>query len=165
MCLNKSEIRDKIMGDVRNNCKLYNVCDRCIYSVWKHRNVSKIQRYRHAFGMFISVIKPTWCTKFLFYIKFISCHYMFRAHVLIIRRSKLHYTASGNHHTYRCLPCWSTAVLQPATRIPPQPSYTETPTHIVTRTHDQCGDTIEKSQPSDDGCINARNMLSIEELK
>jgi len=31
----------------------------------------------------------------LFYNKFISCHYMFRAHVIIIRRSKLHYTASG----------------------------------------------------------------------
>ena len=32
---------------------------------------------------------------FLFYNKFISCLYMFRAHVLIIRRSKLYYTASG----------------------------------------------------------------------
>jgi len=32
---------------------------------------------------------------FLFYNKFISCLYMLRAHVLIIRRSKLHYTASG----------------------------------------------------------------------
>jgi len=31
----------------------------------------------------------------LFYSKFISCLYMFRAHVLIIRRSKLYYTASG----------------------------------------------------------------------
>jgi len=31
----------------------------------------------------------------LFYNKFISCLYMFRTHVLIIRRSKLHYTASG----------------------------------------------------------------------
>jgi len=31
----------------------------------------------------------------LFYNKFISCLYMFQAHVLIIRRSKLHYTASG----------------------------------------------------------------------
>jgi len=49
-------------------------------------------------------------------------------------------------------------VLQPATRIPPQPSYTETPTHIETRTHDQCGDTIEKSQAPDDGYINVRNM-------
>jgi len=39
--------------------------------------------------------EPTWCTKFLFYNKFISCLYMFRAHVLIIRMSKLHYTASG----------------------------------------------------------------------
>ena len=38
---------------------------------------------------------PTWCTKVLFYNKFISCIYMFRAHVLIISRSKLHYTASG----------------------------------------------------------------------
>ena len=55
--------------------------------------------------------------------------------------------------------------LQPATRIPLQPSHTETPTHIETRTHDQYGDTIEKSQAPDDGCINVRNMLSIEEVK
>ena len=34
-----------------------------------------------------------------------------------------------------------------------------------TRTHDQCGDTIEKSQAPDDGCFNVRNMLSIEEVK
>jgi len=33
--------------------------------------------------------------KILFYNKFISCLYMFRTHVLIIRRSKLYYTASG----------------------------------------------------------------------
>jgi len=33
-------------------------------------------------------------------------------------------------------------------------SHTETPTHIETRTHDQCGDTIGKSQAPDDGCIN-----------
>ena len=33
--------------------------------------------------------------KICFTIDFISCFYMFRAHVLIIRRSKLHYTASG----------------------------------------------------------------------
>ena len=31
-----------------------------------------------------------------FTISFILCPYMFRAHVLIIRRSKLHYTTSGN---------------------------------------------------------------------
>jgi len=31
--------------------------------------------------------------------------------------------------------------------------------------HNQCGDTIEKSQAPDDGCINIRNMLSIEEVK
>jgi len=47
----------------------------------------------------------------------------------------------------------------------PQLSHTETPTHIETRTHDQCGDTIEKSQTPDDGCINIQNMFSIEEVK
>jgi len=52
--------------------------------------------------------------------------------------------------------------LQPAPRIPPQLSYTETPTHIETRTHDQCGDTIEKSQATDDGFINVQNTYSIE---
>ena len=41
----------------------------------------------------------------------------------------------------------------------------ETPTHIETRTHNQCGDTIEKSQAPGDGCINTRNMLSVEEVK
>jgi len=30
-------------------------------------------------------------------------------------------------------------------------SHTETPTHIETRTHNQCGDKIEKSQDPDDG--------------
>ena len=44
-------------------------------------------------------------------------------------------------------------------------SHTETPTHIETRKHNQCGDTIEKSQAHDDGCINVRNMLSIEKVK
>jgi len=44
-------------------------------------------------------------------------------------------------------------------------SHTETPTHIETRTHDQCGDTTEMSQAPDDGCINVRNMLGIEEVK
>jgi len=57
------------------------------------------------------------------------------------------------------------AALQPATQIPLQPSHAETPIHIETRTHNQCGDIIEKSQASDDGCINVRNMLSIEEVK
>jgi len=44
-------------------------------------------------------------------------------------------------------------------------SHTETPTHIETRTHNQCGDTIEKSQAPDDGCFNVRSMLSTEEVK
>jgi len=39
------------------------------------------------------------------------------------------------------------------------------PTHIGTRTHNQCGDTTERSQAPNDGCINVRNILSIEEVK
>jgi len=70
------------------------------------------------------------------------------------------------YFTYSMLNMFRTLIhLQPATRIPPQPSHTETPTHIETRTHDQCGDTIEKSQAPDDECINVRNMSSTEEVK
>ena len=43
--------------------------------------------------------------------------------------------------------------------------HTETPTHIETRTHNQCGDTIKRSQTPDDGYINVRNMLSIDDVK
>ena len=46
------------------------------------------------FSIFISVINQL-DKQNLFYNKFISCLYMFGAHVLIIRRSKLYYTASG----------------------------------------------------------------------
>jgi len=46
-------------------------------------------------SIFISIINQFDAQIFLFYNKFISCLYMFRAHVLIIRRSKLLYTASG----------------------------------------------------------------------
>ena len=56
-------------------------------------------------------------------------------------------------------------MLQPATWIPPEPSYAKTPTHVKTKTHNQCGDTVEKLQAPDDGCINVRNMLSIEEVE
>ena len=44
-------------------------------------------------------------------------------------------------------------------------SHTETPTHVETRTHNQCGDAIENSQAPDDGCINVRNMLNTEKVK
>jgi len=46
-------------------------------------------------SIFTSVINQLHGQHFCFTISFISCLYMFRAHVLIIRRSKLHYTASG----------------------------------------------------------------------
>jgi len=45
--------------------------------------------------IFISVINQLDEQNFCFTISFISCLYMFQAHVLIIRRSELHYTASG----------------------------------------------------------------------
>jgi len=43
----------------------------------------------------ISVINQLDAQHFCSTISFVSCLYMFRAHLLIIRRSKLHYTASG----------------------------------------------------------------------
>jgi len=51
-------------------------------------------------SIFISVINQLEAQNFCFTVSFILCLYMFRAHVLIIRRSELHYTASGI--TYRC---------------------------------------------------------------
>jgi len=44
-------------------------------------------------SIFISVINQLDAQTFYFTVSFISCLYMFRAHVLIIRRSKLYYTA------------------------------------------------------------------------
>jgi len=46
------------------------------------------------FSIFVLVINQLDAQN-LFYNKFISCFYKFRAHVLIIRRSKLHYTVFG----------------------------------------------------------------------
>ena len=43
--------------------------------------------------------------------------------------------------------------------------YTNAKNLHLYRTHDQCGDTIEKSQAPDDGCINIRNIVTIEEIK
>ena len=55
----------------------------------------------------ISVYLSQYLTKLMhkicFTISFISCLYMFRAHVLIIRRSKLH--SLWYHHTYRWPSC------------------------------------------------------------
>jgi len=51
-----------------------------------------------------------------------------------------------------------------STRIPPQPA-TPKLQHTSKQEHNQCGDRTEKSQAPDDGCINVRNMLSIEEVK
>jgi len=47
------------------------------------------------FSLFILVINQLDAQKFFFYNKYISCPYMFRAHVLSIKRSKLYYTASS----------------------------------------------------------------------
>jgi len=43
--------------------------------------------------------------------------------------------------------------------------YTQGKNLHLYRTNNQCGDTIEKFQAPYDGCINVRNMLSIEEMK
>jgi len=64
------------------------------------------------------------------------------------------------HHTYRLVRVVSCASACHTDTTPT--SHTESPTHIERRTHNQCGDTIKKSQVPDDGRINVRNMLSIE---
>ena len=56
------------------------------------------------------------------------------------------------------------SVLQPATRIPPQPA-TPKLKHTSKQEHTTNVVIIEKSQAPDDGCINVRNMLSIKEAK
>jgi len=103
--------------------------------------------------------------------------FYFTASVLDMFRTLIH-PSSRSLRLFHCITtlvvcscfdvCWSFGVAGlgwylcgrlPATWIPPQPSHTETPTH------DQCGDTMEKSQAPDDGCINVRNMLSTEEGK
>jgi len=61
---------------------------------WKFFNYFAVLLTVHL-SIFISVINQLDAQIFLFYNKFISCPYMFRAHVLIMRRSKFHYTASG----------------------------------------------------------------------
>ena len=50
---------------------------------------------RNCLPSFLSQYLTNLMHKICFTISFISCLYMFRAHVLIIRRSKLCYTASG----------------------------------------------------------------------
>jgi len=50
------------------------------------------------FSIFFSVINEIYAHFFCFTIRFISCLYIFRAHVLIISKSKLHYTASGQQN-------------------------------------------------------------------
>ena len=60
--------------------------------------------------------------------------------------------------------CWAQKASACYTDTTPT-SHNETPTHIETKTHNQCGDTIEKSQAPDNGYINVRNMLSIQEVK
>ena len=51
-------------------------------------------KHRNSF-VYLSQYLTNLMHKICFTISFISCLYMFRAHVLIIRRSELHYTTSG----------------------------------------------------------------------
>ena len=51
--------------------------------------------YEHNQHIFFILVINQLDAQNLFYNKFISFLYMFRAHVLIVRRSKLYYTASG----------------------------------------------------------------------
>jgi len=116
--------------------------------------------------------RPTWCHLLFYFTSYVLN--MFRTLIGVYPPSgACDYSVQLPHWSYCSWfdVCWSFGVvglewypccrlLQPAARIPLQPDHTETPTHIETRTHNQCGDTIEKSQAPDDGYINVRNMLS-----
>ena len=92
--------------------------------------------------------------------------FYFTSSMLNIFRTLIH-PSSGACDFYIVLPHWSvqTSCASACHTDTTPTSRTETPTHIEARTHNQCDDTIEKSQAPDDGCINVRNMLSIEEVK
>jgi len=62
---------------VSSTCAHHQVCWPCCISVYLSQYLTNLMH------------------KICFTISFISCLYMFRAHVLIIRRSKLHHTVSG----------------------------------------------------------------------
>jgi len=55
----------------------------------------KLHAYTATWKFYLSQYLTNLMHKICLTIIFISCLYMFRAHVLIIRRSKLHYTAFG----------------------------------------------------------------------
>jgi len=57
----------------------------------ENKKKKKKVRCNQRFSQYLTNLMHKICTT----VSFISCLYMFRAHVLIIRGSKLHYTASG----------------------------------------------------------------------
>ena len=67
---------------------------------------------RHTNNIYLSQYLTNLVQKICFKLSFISCLYMFRAHVLIIRRSKLHYTASGIIKPIGPLTCFSVICLK-----------------------------------------------------
>ena len=80
---------------------LYSLWSHHTYRVWWYQRLYNIQLLLDFdvlltvhLSIFILVINQLDALN-LFYSKFISSLYMFRGHVLIIRRSKLYYTASG----------------------------------------------------------------------
>ena len=74
--LRMRNVSDRSCGENQNTHFVFMFCWPCI-SVYLSRYLTNLMH------------------KICFTISFISCLYMFWAHVLIIRRSKLHYTASG----------------------------------------------------------------------
>ena len=94
------------MSTVHENLCIFMIISRWILLTLRHcwdKFVEKIKTHILFFFTFcwpcIAVYLSQYLTnlmhKICFTISFISCLYMFRAYVLIIKRSKLHYTASG----------------------------------------------------------------------
>ena len=90
--------------------------------------------------------------------------FYFASSILNMYRTLIH-PSSGACDFSIVSPHWLCVLVSACHKVTNPTSHTETPTHIETRTHKQCGETIQKSQAPDDGCINFRNMLRIEEAK
>jgi hypothetical protein len=81
---------------VSSTCTHHQEVKIALHSPWYHHTYSclaseKEIKSKHHLSQYFTTSMHTLCLT----ISFMSCLYMFRAHVLTIRRSKLHYTATG----------------------------------------------------------------------
>jgi len=90
--------------------------------------------------------------------------FYFTSSVLNMFRTVIH-PSSGAYDFSIVSPHWSCVLVSMCVGVSVWPGWGGIRVAGFSLLHDQCGDTIEKSQAPDDGYINVRNMLSTEEVK